>query len=53
MLRAHWWPAAAAAGPLFRSVTVSGWGVVVDYKPRRVDLGALRAGALVEARFSK
>jgi hypothetical protein len=42
--------ACCAAGPFFSSVAVSGWGVVVDYRPRRVDLGALRSGALTEAR---
>ena len=38
------------AGPFFSTVAVSGWGVVVDYRPRRVDLGALRSGALTEVR---
>jgi hypothetical protein len=38
------------AGPFFSKVAVCGWSVVVDYKPRRVDLGALRTGALIEVR---
>lgn len=32
-------------------MAVSGWSVTVDYKPRRVDLGALRTGDLVEVRL--
>jgi hypothetical protein len=43
--------ACCATGPYFSSVAVSGWGVVVDYRPRRVDLGALRSGALTEVRL--
>ena len=42
--------ACCVPGPCFSRVAVSGWGVVVDYRPRRVDLGALRSGALTEAR---
>lgn len=45
--------ACCAAGPFFSSVAVSGWGVVVDYRPRRVDLGALRSGALTEVRLDE
>ncbi len=38
------------AGPAFARVLVAGWAVTIDYRPRHVDLDALRSGALTEAR---
>ncbi len=40
----------AGGEPFIQRVEIQAWSLTIDYKPRRLDVAALRQGAFLEAR---